>query len=118
MEGADVLIRDSQDFVCLVCLDHLLGEVFHLLRGDRSRECYDEVVIQVANTVLRDLVKVGLRRLNQVNDRDIWDTLALVRDILVHEDVAVAQRPNIHDRSDDVLAIRVKNERFKCEESA
>lgn len=62
------------------------------------------------------LLEVGLSRLDKVYDRQVWDSLSRSVDVLVHQDVAVAERAHVHYWCHDVLTIRVKNKGFEGKE--
>jgi len=88
------------------------------LGRDWLRKGYDEIVIQVTNAILSYLFEISLGGFDQVDGWQIRDTFASLTDILVQQDITVSERANVHDRSDDVLTIRVKNEGLESEKRA
>ena len=115
LESSNKLISDPQYFICLICLYHYLGEFLHGLTGNWLWEGNHEVVVQITLAILRYLFEVGRGGLDQVDYRDVRDPLSDRINVLVQQDVAAAKRANVHDWSDNVLTIRVKNEGLESE---
>ena len=118
LESTKIFICNTEDFVGLVRLDKLCCKLLHLKRCNRLRKGDDEVVVETLDAVLGYLFEVLDSGLNQVDDRQIWYTLTRCINVCLQEDVAISQSANIHDRCDNILTIRVKNERFKCKQGS
>ena len=116
MKGSYVLVCDAKHLVCLVCLDECRREFFHGLTCNGLGKGNDEVIVQISLTILCYLFEIGRGWLDEVHDGEVGDALSILINVLVEENVAAAQRANVHDRSDNILTIRVKNESFESEQ--
>ena len=95
-----------------------MGELIHMRCADWLRKRHNKIVVQIFHAILSYLLEVGRGGLDEVHGWQVRDAFSSLVDVLVKEDVAIAERAYVHDRCNDVLTIRVKNEGLEGKEGA
>ena len=99
----------------LISLQHVTGKLLHPLRRDWLGESYEEVVIEIATSIIGNVLKIFLCWLHEIDARYVGDPISLVSNVEMHKHIAVPQVANIHDGSYHVLTLLVQHKHLEYE---